>query len=46
MKTYYYACLESKDGKIEKKRFETRQEARDYISKNFSDLEHKACWTE
>ena len=44
--TYYYACLKHKDGYIEKKRFTSREEARNYISNNFNELKHTQCWTE
>ena len=50
----YYACLEfkpekhGKDGstRIVKKAFESRQEARDYISANYDPNLHTRCWTE
>lgn len=48
IKTYYYACLKFKDpiNGIHKEKFETRKEARDYISENFDDAIHEQCWTE
>ena len=51
----YYACLEfkldkhGKDGqraKIIKVKFNTKQEAHDYISANFNPEIHSSCWTE
>lgn len=42
----YYACLEFKDGHVEKKRFEKREEAREYIAKTYNLEIHKSCWTE
>lgn len=42
----YYACLEFKDGRIEKKSFKDRKEARQYISENYNPEIHKSCWTE
>ena len=42
----YYACLEFKDGHVEKKAFEDRKDARKYISDNYNQEIHKSCWTE
>ena len=42
----YYACLKYKNGYIEKKKFKTRDEARDYIAKNFDTEIHIQRWTE
>jgi hypothetical protein len=42
----YYACMQFKDGYIEKKSFKDRNEARQYISENYDPEIHKSCWTE
>ena len=49
----YYACFEylpEKHGKngalTTKKGFETREEARAYISEHFNPEIHSKCWTE
>ena len=42
----YYACLKYKDGHVEKTKFKTRQEAREYIAKEFDREIHTQCWTE
>lgn len=42
----YYACLEYKDGRVEKVPFEDRTEARKYISDNWDEDECVAAWTE
>ena len=42
----YYACLEFKDGHVEKKAFEDRKDARKYISENYNQKIHTSCWTE
>lgn len=42
----YFAYLKSKDGSIEKKRFEKRKDARKYISDNFDPKVHESCWTD
>ena len=46
IKHYYYACLKRKDGTIIRVKFDDRRKARDYISDNYDELEHTACWTE
>lgn len=46
IKTYFYGCLKFKTGYLEKKRFETRDEARNFITKNFNPEIHEQCWTE
>ena len=43
---FYYACIEKKDGTIIRVRFEHREDARNYISDNWNELEDKKCWTE
>jgi len=43
---FYFACLKFKDGHIEIKRFDDRDEARDYIKKEFNPDIHIQCWTE
>ena len=42
----YYACLELKDGHIERKAFVDRKEARQYIAENYNQEIHTSCWTE
>lgn len=44
--TYFYACLQGKDGKVSKTRFTNRDDAREYISKNFDPSVHNSRWTE
>ena len=44
--TYFYACLQGKNGKVSKTRFTNRDDARDYISRNFDPNIHESCWTE
>lgn len=43
----YYACLRRKeDGYLEKKRFPTREEAREYLAKTYDPNIHDQMWTE
>jgi hypothetical protein len=42
----FYACIEKKDGKVIRKPFEKREDARLYINIHFNSKTDKACWTE
>lgn len=44
---HFYGCLKFKEtGYIQKKKFNSRQEARNYITKTFDQNIHDQCWTE
>ena len=42
----YRAFIETKDGKMIKKSFDSREEARRFLREHFSDELHKGCWTD
>ena len=45
-KTYYYACLECRDGTVIKIPYEKREDARDHIASKYNSDDYKSCWTE
>lgn len=42
----YYACLQLKDGRIQRIKFKSREAARKYIRDRFDPEIHTSCWTE
>ena len=42
----YYACIQYKDGHIERVSFEDRKEANNYISDNWDEEESVQAWIE
>lgn len=46
IKTKYYACMKTITGIVEKKEFDTREEAREYLATHYDDEKYSQYWTE
>lgn len=42
----FFACLEHKDGKVDRIMFDNREDARSFILMRFNQNVHTRCWTE